>query len=257
MYRPLILLAVFFTSHCSKELEFMKGFLESIKEKTDIEQLDKCLKDLSSVLIIIAEGLEDIKTKHVSNMISGVNALIKKLKEIMNMIKPCWKTFDKLQNLNNMLKSVEPLKAVLKMLHSIHTYIWIIDAYLKGLKEGAYKEVGKQLGDLAYILFLTPEDNIQVTNSTMKELNSSSQTFKLVASNTVNHFIEFLFNIDSTNPQSTMTNLIMSYYNEASFIIKMNGILSLKKLLTDPSTFIHLVFSAIEGTEAGIKKIEN
>eukprot|EP00826_Nyctotherus_ovalis_P004907 TRINITY_DN1108_c0_g1_i2.p1 TRINITY_DN1108_c0_g1~~TRINITY_DN1108_c0_g1_i2.p1 ORF type:complete len:245 (-),score=34.77 TRINITY_DN1108_c0_g1_i2:42-776(-) len=176
MKRLLILFSMMLACECTREFDFMKGFLASMQETADPEPLDNCLKDLSAAFANFVGALRIIRTKQVANMLSGIKMFLSQLKLILNMVEPCCKGFDKLKSLSHILKLVKPLRAALEILHDVVDYMRLIDNCLKALNSKTYNEAGKQLGMFTLKLFVTTEKSIgspvQATSISNENINN-------------------------------------------------------------------------------------
>jgi len=135
-------------------LEFLKGFLEGLNEKGNVNKLVKCLKDIDSTAKRITYALELIITKDPQEMREGIKLLVEAVLEYVNTIKPCAEEFDQIKKLLQKLQKVDIGRILTKILQSFDQYTRIINQCIGAFRKKEFKLAGKYLGQLLNKLFL-------------------------------------------------------------------------------------------------------
>jgi cellobiose-specific phosphotransferase system component IIA len=134
---------------------FIKGLLEGLNEKGDINNLLKCVKDLESIVNKIMEALEYIKKKDFANIIKGITMLIEAVTHLMQVLTPCAEGFEQIKKLINAISHVDIMKLVFKIIGNPGPYISDVMNCIDNFKKQDFHGAGKNLGDLLFRLFLT------------------------------------------------------------------------------------------------------
>lgn len=138
----------------SNAVDFMKGFIEGIGEKGDIEKLLKCLKDLESIFNKIKEALNELKHINLQNLIKGLTMLFSAVRELMEMIKPCSEGFETIKKLIQAIAHPDIKKIAMKILMHSGQFIGHVTEAIKCFGTQNYHCAGKAVGSLLKIIFL-------------------------------------------------------------------------------------------------------
>eukprot|EP01022_Parablepharisma_sp_SALTPOND_P018570 TRINITY_DN304_c0_g1_i8.p3 TRINITY_DN304_c0_g1~~TRINITY_DN304_c0_g1_i8.p3 ORF type:complete len:467 (-),score=106.78 TRINITY_DN304_c0_g1_i8:39-1439(-) len=142
----------------NKVVDFLKGFLEGLNEKGDINELLKCVKNIEHIIDKIIEALEYIKKKDPTNLIKGLTMLFEAITELMNILKPCSDGFEQIKKLFEAIQHIDIVKLVFKILANPGPYIQDVMDCIDSFKRGDFHRAGKDLGDFLYRLFVTEGD---------------------------------------------------------------------------------------------------
>lgn len=136
-------------------VEFVKGFLEGIKEKTDPEKLMKCLHEGEAIIKKIVDALKLIKTMIPTKVLEGVKLLIEALRELFNMLKPCTEGYEQLKKLVQALDHISIPSIVKHILAHPGEFAKYITEVIEGIIKKNHNEAGKAFGQILYMIFLT------------------------------------------------------------------------------------------------------
>lgn len=134
---------------------FIKGFLEGINEKGDINELLKCVKNLEQIVNKIIESIQYIKKMDFMNLIKGITMLIESVGELLNILKPCSSGFEQIKKLISAIGKIDIVKIVFKILHDPGPFVQDVVGAIDAFKNQQFQVAGKCIGDLLYRLFLT------------------------------------------------------------------------------------------------------
>jgi predicted transcriptional regulator len=134
--------------------DFLKGFLEGINEKGDINILLRCVKDIEKIVEKIMLALSYIMNKDPINLIKGLTLLFEAVGELLEVIRPCSDGFEQIKKLLEAFKKIDILKLVFKILSNPGPYIQDVVNCIEAFKKGDAYTAGKCLGDFLYRLFL-------------------------------------------------------------------------------------------------------
>lgn len=150
------LLHVLFLSRTADNpaIDFVKGLLEGIGEKGDINKLLACIKDLEGIFKKIIEALQHIKNMKLEEIIKGITLLVEAVRELMNMLKPCMEGFEQLKKLINAIAHPDIKKIAMKILMHPGEVIKAVTETIACFSKKDFHCAGKGLGTLLRILFL-------------------------------------------------------------------------------------------------------
>jgi hypothetical protein len=132
-------------------MDFMKGFLEGINEKGDINILLKCAKGFEAIFEKIKSALSYIQNMDLDK---GVTLLIEAYKELLDNIEPCSEGFEQIKKLLEEFKKIDITNIVIKILSDPFPYIQDVTKCIEAFKNEDAYTAGKCLGDFLYRLFL-------------------------------------------------------------------------------------------------------
>lgn len=139
----------------NRATDFIKGFIEGLNQKGDVNQLLDCIKGIENVIDNIIEGLELILTKKADNIIIGITKIVKAVREILAKIEPCAEGFDQIKKLIEALKHIDIIDIALKFLENPEPFVSDIVRAVEAFKNKDFLEGGKRVGSFLYKLFLT------------------------------------------------------------------------------------------------------
>lgn len=142
-------------------VDFIKGFLEGINEKGDIESLMKCIKGGEEIMKKIIEALKLIKTLDPLKVLSGVKELVDAIKALLKILHPCMEGFEQLKKLLDALAHVSITKIVKKIITHPGEFIKHIVQCIEGFTKHNYHQFGKALGQLCHLMFLSSEEDTE------------------------------------------------------------------------------------------------
>ena len=135
--------------------DFLKGFLEGLNEKGDVNDLLKCLKDVEPIINKIIAAIQLILTMKIENIINGVMQLVQAVTELINLLQPCTKGFEQLEKLIEAIINTDIMKIISKIIANLGKFIEDFTNCIKAFTSGDYEGAGKALGDVFYRLYLT------------------------------------------------------------------------------------------------------
>ena len=133
--------------------DFLRGFLEGLNEKGDINELMKCANGLEDAIKKIIEAFKLILTKTLDNILSGVIILVQAVKEILTILNPCSEGFTQIKKLVEAVKKVNLIKVAMRILADLTTYINLVKDFIDNINFHS-QQAGKDLGEFLYRLFL-------------------------------------------------------------------------------------------------------
>lgn len=136
-------------------IDFVKGFLEGIGEKGDINKLLQCLKDLESIFEEIKEALEHLKHMNIQEIIKGVTLLIDAVHKFIAMIKPCTDGFEVIKKLIAAMAHPDIKKIAMHIMMHPAEFIHDITEAIGCFTAKDYHCIGKDIGDMLRLMFLT------------------------------------------------------------------------------------------------------
>ena len=135
-------------------IDFVKGFLEGIKETTSPEKIMKCIEEGDHIIKQIVEALKLIKTMVPTKVMEGVKLLIAAITELFHMLKPCTETYEQLKKLIVALTHANIPKIVARILAHPGEFIKHITDIIDAIVKKNHFNAGKYFGELLYQLFL-------------------------------------------------------------------------------------------------------
>ena len=160
--------------------QFVKGFLEGINEKGDINELLKCVKDLEHIITKIIEAINYIKKMDITNLIKGITLLFEAITELLNIFKPCSEGFEQIKKLIQALSHIDIMKIIFKILANPGPYIQDVTDAIDAFQKNDGYRAGKDIGDVLYRLFLasfsdkiTFEEFVKIMEGFLKGINQS------------------------------------------------------------------------------------
>jgi len=138
-------------------LDFLKGFLEGIGEKGDINKLLQCLKDLEHIFSMIKEALHDLKNMKLPDIIKGITLLIEAVKEFMTMMKPCAEGFETMKKLIAAIAHPDIRKIAMHIIMHPGEFIKHITGAIGCFEKKDYHCAGSNVGGLLKLMFLNRE----------------------------------------------------------------------------------------------------
>jgi uncharacterized protein YjgD (DUF1641 family) len=257
-------------------VEFLKGFLEGINEKGDINELMKCIKGGEDIIKKIIDAIKLIKTMNPAKVLEGVKMLIEAVKALFEMIKPCMDGFEELKKLYNAIIHANITEIVKKILAHPVQFITLITQAVEAFGKKDYHGAGKAIGKLLELMFLkltvsaTPFE--EFLKGFLEGINETGDFEKLLAcikggEEIIKKIIEAIKLIKTLNPIKVMegVKMLIEAVKQLLDLLKpcMEGFDQLKKLLeaithasipaivkrilAHPAEFIQYITQAIEG----------
>ncbi len=139
----------------NKVIDFLRGFLEGLNEKGNVNDLLKCVKDIESILVKVQQAMEYIKKNNTMDLIRGITMLIEAVSALLNTIRPCAEGFEQIKKLFDAIGHIDIIKLVFKVLSEPSRYIEDVKKCINGFNTGDFYTAGKCLGDFLYGLLLS------------------------------------------------------------------------------------------------------
>ena len=133
---------------------FIKGFLEGVNEKGDVNELLKCLKDVEPIINEIIEAVQLILTMKIENIIKGVTLLVQAVTKLINLLQPCTSGFEQLEKLIEAIINTNIMKIITKIIANIGKFIEDFTTCFEAFKSGDFEKAGKAIGDVFFRLYL-------------------------------------------------------------------------------------------------------
>ena len=161
-------------------IEFMKGFLEGINEKGDINNMLECVKKLEFIIPKIVEAIQDIIKGDITSIIKGITLLLEGVRDMLRILTPCQNGYEQIAKLMEAIKNVKILNLVFKILDNPKNFVPLIVNCVKAFTDGDYHGAGLNLGTFLYRLLLikaVPEmeykDAVEFIKGFLKGINQS------------------------------------------------------------------------------------
>jgi len=135
-------------------LEFMKGFLAGIGESGNINNLEKCIKNMDSIFHKIISAINHIKKKKLGDIIKGITELISAIKQLMSVLKPCMAGFNTLKKLLSAITHPNIKKIALRILMHPSKFMHAVSEAISGFSGHNYNKAGHGIGTLLKLMFL-------------------------------------------------------------------------------------------------------
>ena len=165
-------------------VDFLKGFLEGLNEKGDINELLKCVKDLEHIISKIIEAINYIKKMDIGNLMKGLTLLFEAITELLNVLKPCTQGFEQIKKLIEAFAHIDIMKIIFKILANPGPYIQDVTDAIDAFQKNDGHRAGKDIGDILYRLFLASfadkisfDDFVKIMEGFLKGINQA-ENFK-------------------------------------------------------------------------------
>lgn len=145
-------------------LEMVGGILDGLNIKGDVEHFKECLTQVPQVIAAIKGLIEEFKAmdwKDLDKIFALFSKLFDTLRALFDTIKPCFKVPTDINILIEKLKKLDPTKLLAKIMAKIWVIFTTITDMLKKFEKKLYRDAGKCIGDIVFMLLL--EDAVEVT----------------------------------------------------------------------------------------------
>ncbi len=139
----------------NKVVEFLKGMIEGLGVKEDIEKFMKCIKEAEQVFAKIKEALEHLKHININELKKGLELLFEALKELFAMLKPCAETGSIIHKLISAITNANIAKIALHILMHPVQFVKDVESTIVCFAKGDFHCAGKGIGDILRIMFLS------------------------------------------------------------------------------------------------------
>ena len=139
----------------SSFVEFVEGFIEGIDQKHNFNNITECIKRAPEIWTDIVNAIELLKHIDWKNLDKLIEALLKifdALKTILAAIKPCSKVPAEIEILIKKIMEIDFSKLIQKFQQYMFQIVSDLMAVFSDFQKGNYKDAGKQLGDILYLL---------------------------------------------------------------------------------------------------------
>lgn len=134
--------------------EFIRGFLEAIKEKKTVEDLKKCMTNMDPIFEKVRKALELFLKLTFPDILEGLKILKQAFDELKKMLDPCLKDFPQFQKLLKAIKEASLVNIAYKILWNAKTFIKDIQDAIEAFKKLDLYKAGKCIGDILEKVFL-------------------------------------------------------------------------------------------------------
>jgi tetratricopeptide (TPR) repeat protein len=143
--------------------DFIKGFLEAIKEKKTVEDLKKCMTNMDPIFEKIKKALALFMKLTFPDILEGLKILKAAMEELHKMLEPCLKEFSQFQKLIKAIKEASLVNIAYKILWNAKTFIKDIQDAIEAFKKMDLYKAGKSIGDILYRVFLERLNNYEAS----------------------------------------------------------------------------------------------
>ena len=133
--------------------DFLRGLLEGLNEKGDVNDLLKCTQGLEDAVNKVTEAFKLIGKRSFEYILAGIIMLVQAVKEIMNILKPCSDGYAQFKKLVVAMQKTKPIQLVMRVLADLNTYITLIEDFIKTITRQDF-QAGKDLGQILDKLYL-------------------------------------------------------------------------------------------------------
>ena len=133
----------------------MEGFLEGIDQKHNFDNITECIKRAPEIWADIVSAIELLKHLDWKNLDKLIEALLKifdALKVILQAVKPCSKVPAEIEELIKKIMNIDFVKLIQRFQQYMFQIVSDLMAVLSDFQKGNYRDAGKQLGDIIYLL---------------------------------------------------------------------------------------------------------
>lgn len=135
-------------------IDFIRGLLEGINEKRNIEELLLCIEKVEPVLQKIMEAIELILNFNLQDIIEGVKMFVSAIKELMKVLEPCSKGYEQIEKLIKEIANTDLNIVIVRVLGNYETFLQLLNAALSHFLKKNFKELGLTFGKILEKLFL-------------------------------------------------------------------------------------------------------
>jgi len=140
-------------------LKIIKGFITGLNAGNDIEEILKCIKNISEIgpqIQIIIESFGKIDLKDLGTLFYAISSLVEGIRSILNVITPCYESKDNIVDLWEKIKKIDFQKRLQKLGLEIFNLIHYITLAAQHLKDKMYENFGDAIGNLFFIILFKP-----------------------------------------------------------------------------------------------------
>ena len=139
----------------NNSLEFLKGFIEGVGAKENIEELLKCIEETESIFEKIKEALEHLKHLDIKELEKGFKMLLEAMKELFEMLKPCSESTSVIDKLLKAILSANIFKIVARIMANPVDFIRDVKQAIVCFAKNDYYCAGRNIGDIMRLVFFT------------------------------------------------------------------------------------------------------
>jgi DNA-binding transcriptional regulator GbsR (MarR family) len=154
------ILRIIFLSRTEEEVgdpaqDFLKGFLEGLRVKEDIEKMMKCIKSFEHLIQKLTEAFKYLTKINLGDLMKGLKILFDAITQFLREIKPCAESSSIINKLIHLISNAHLMKIALKIITHPVEFIRDVESCIRCLTQKNFFCVGKSLGDILWIIFLS------------------------------------------------------------------------------------------------------
>jgi len=149
-------------------IDFVKGFLEGINEKGDINKILECVNDIEPAIAEIIKAVELITHFTIKDLMEGIKLIVQAVQDIMHAIKPCSDSLEQVKKLVHALTNFKLMEIIGKIMKNPSAFLQDFIDCMNSFNKGDFHQAGHDLGDIFFRLFLeetlefTPDDAVKL-----------------------------------------------------------------------------------------------
>ena len=135
-------------------VDFLRGLLDGLGVKEDIEKLKKCLKDVEKLIDELKIALQYLKKMDPADLKKGLELMFSALMEFLANMKACADSGSVIYKLIHLITNANILSIVTHILMHPVAFVADIEQAIAGFARGDLYTAGKSIGDMLRIIFL-------------------------------------------------------------------------------------------------------
>jgi len=140
-------------------IKLVKGVLEGMNVKHDMEKIIKCMDHVPDVVHLIMAAIEKIKSidfKHIDIrlLVEIIVQIVGAVREIIQSILPCADSSEEFKKLIEKFSNLDFNKIIQNVMGSIFQIIADLGKIQEAIAKNQYEDIGKAIGDILYLAFL-------------------------------------------------------------------------------------------------------
>lgn len=143
--------------------DVLEGFLSTMNERKEFNNVIICLKDANEVLSDLAEAWNLILKFNYDDFVKAMELIGKALLKLIVHFKDCERGYEELKKIEEAIKKLEVFNVLRKIVLNVYDFRSYATEFVISMRIGDFLEVGRVMGQVTYrILFKFSEDKLGV-----------------------------------------------------------------------------------------------
>ena len=138
-------------------IKFVKGLLEGMDVKHDMEKILKCIDNVPEafhMIIALIEKIKHIDIRNIKEVVEIIVQIVGAVREVIDDILPCVNSIDEIKKIIEKLSHIDFNKIIANFIANLYQITMDVMAAKTALENQDYELFGKKLGHVLYMLFL-------------------------------------------------------------------------------------------------------